>query len=108
MEDPGEAQLVIPTASEDSTNATLAKAIDVLSTSEIFPVSEYELAEYLAENCSDARGDIAEEFLTVRVPKLLDRMRRTGMVEVKVNGFRLTANGRWSLLRKAEEIAGGR
>jgi hypothetical protein len=74
----------------------------VLSASEKFPVSIWELGGYLAENCAEARGEGSDAFVTMTVAKALDQMKQTEMIERKANGIRLTENGRWSLLRKGD------
>jgi hypothetical protein len=62
------------------------------------------------ENCDDAKGEGANQFLSVTVQGVVDQMQQRGMVEVQANGIRLTENGRWSLLRnfrgEAEKIQG--
>jgi hypothetical protein len=85
--------------SECATIKMIANTIEVLSTIEGFPVSGLELALYLMQNCDEAKDEGANEFLSVTVRNWLDRMRRTGLVLVKVNGFVLTEKGRWVLLR---------
>jgi hypothetical protein len=78
----------------------------VLGTSQQFPVSGDQLTGYLIEHCDEARGEGAEEFFSVTVRKLLDRMGQIGMLDVQPNGFRLTENGCWSMLRTIERIHG--
>jgi hypothetical protein len=78
----------------------LASAIDVLSTSEKYPVSVWALHEHLSETCEEAKGEKSAAFFSVTIAKGLDQMKQTEMVERKANGLRLTEHGRWDLLKR--------
>jgi hypothetical protein len=90
----------MPEPSQYAVVKMLATAIHLLSTNEKYPVSVWELHAYLAQNCAEANGKDAAAFFSVTVARALDQMTQTEMLERKANGFRLTANGRWSFFRK--------
>jgi hypothetical protein len=88
----------IPDAAEYIMVKTIAQGIDILSTDSVYPVSVWQLHRYLSENCEEARGEAASTFFKTSVPKALDQMIATGMLQTKAQGFSLTKHGRWSLL----------
>jgi hypothetical protein len=91
----------MPDASQCALVKVLANAVDVLSTDDRFPVSLWQLGDYLHRNYEDAKGEGSATFLKVTVKKALEQMKQTEMLEVNPNGVRLTENGRWSLLGEA-------
>jgi hypothetical protein len=107
----GEIEVTMPTASDCATIKLIANTIDALSTTEGLPVSEIELAFCLLGNSDEAKGEGADEFLSVTVRNWLDRMRQAGLLLVKKEGFVLTEKGRSLLLGnfqgKTEEVQPG-
>jgi hypothetical protein len=92
----------MPDPSQYAVVKLLAKAIDVLSTNEKYPVSVWVLHGYLAENCAEAKGEQSTTFFSVTVAKALDSMAHSGMLEHEGTGLRLTEHGRWDLLEEGE------
>jgi hypothetical protein len=90
-----------PNPQETALVKLIASGLNVLSTDATYPVSEWQLSEYLWQNCPEAKGKDSNIFFKEQVPKALDRMEQTQMVERKVNGFFLTHNGYYCLIESA-------
>jgi hypothetical protein len=95
-----------PNPQETALVKLIAIGLNALSTDATYPVSEWQLCDYLEQNCPEARGNDSNSFFKEKVPKALDRMEQTQMIERKVNGFFLTDNGLYCLIQSASEQKG--
>jgi hypothetical protein len=92
----------IPSAVECSDMETVAKTIDALSGRDRLRVSSVDIRNWLVDNCDDARGPRAENFIQTRIPKAMKIMVEAEMLDLQPSGYLLTTGGRWSLLHQRE------
>jgi hypothetical protein len=95
-----------PNPQETALVKQIALGLNALSTDATYPVSEWQLCDYLEQNCPEARGKDSNCFFKEQIPKALDRMEQTQMIERKINGFFLTDNGLYCLIPSANEQNG--